>query len=202
MGSKMRPILTGEVDALNLFLEDNLLWRVYHADTCARPNRYLADYLKVLTTQRRNLRILEIGAGTGGTTRHLFDTCSPNGEVFCAEYVYTDISPGFFETARTSTLKEWADMLTFQTLNLEKDLKEQGFEENSFDFIVAANVVHATKSLNSSLNSLRSLLKPGGQLGLVEVTKVTPFLNMIFGSIDGWWAGKFTCWASYIGANK
>jgi SAM-dependent methyltransferase len=82
-------------------------------------------------------------------------------------------------------------MLTFQTLDLEKDPAEQGFERNSFDFIVAANVVHATKSLKQSLASLHWLLKPGGRLGLVEATRITPFLNMIFGSMDGWWAGKF-----------
>ncbi|KAI1455311.1 putative polyketide synthase [Annulohypoxylon moriforme] len=161
---------------LTAILTDELLFRVYHGDECARPNR-------------RNLRILELGAGTGGTTFQILQACSPEGEQFCAEYMYTDISSGFFESVRTTRLKKWEHLLTFQTFDLEKDPLEQGFEENSYDLVIAANVVHATRSLSRSLNMIHRLLKPGGTLGLVELTKTTPFINMTFGSIAGWWAG-------------
>ncbi|KAI2467435.1 putative polyketide synthase [Annulohypoxylon bovei var. microspora] len=189
IGPQITAILTGQTDPLTLFLRDELLFRVYHGDECARPNRYMAEYAKIRTFQARNLRILELGAGTGGTTFQILQACSPGGEEFCSEYMYTDISSGFFESVRTTRLKTWEHLLTFRTFDLEKDPSEQGFEENSYDLVIAANVVHATRSLSRSLNMIHRLLKPGGVLGLVELTKTTPFINMTFGSIAGWWAG-------------
>lgn len=135
------------------------------------------------------MRILEIGAGTGGATLQLLEHCSPYGERFASEYAFTDLSSGFFEVARISTLKKWAHMLTFKTLDLEKDPIAQGFKEHGYDLILASNVVHATKSLTQSLGHMHRLLKPGGVIGLVEVVKVVPLHNMTFGLLPGWWAG-------------
>lgn len=103
--------------------------------------------------------------------------------------MYTDISSGFFELVRTTTLKKWGHLLTFRTFDLERDPLEQGFEESSYDLVIAANVVHATRSLSRSLSIIHRLLKPCGTLGLVELIKLTPFMNMVFGCIEGWWAG-------------
>ncbi|KAI0896476.1 putative polyketide synthase [Annulohypoxylon nitens] len=188
-GPQLTAIMTGQTDPLALFLESELLFRFYHGDECARPNHYIAEYLKILTFQKRNLRILELGAGTGGTTSQILQACSPDGEAFCSQYMYTDISSGFFELVRTTTLKKWEHLLTFRTFDLERDPLEQGLEENSYDLVIAANVVHATRSLSRSLSIIHRLLKPGGTLGLVELIKLTPFMNMIFGCVEGWWAG-------------
>ncbi|KAI1086563.1 putative polyketide synthase [Rostrohypoxylon terebratum] len=189
LGSELTAILIGQTDPLILFLEDELLFRMYHGDEWARPNRYIADYLKILTFQKRNLKILEIGAGTGGTTFQILQACSPDGEAFCSEYMYTDISSGFFDPVRTKRLKKWEHLLKFRTFDLERDLLEQGFEENSYDVVVAANVVNATRSLSTSLSKIHRLLNPGGILGLIELTKLNPFLTMIYGCTEGWWAG-------------
>ncbi|KAI1099533.1 putative polyketide synthase [Jackrogersella minutella] len=189
IGPNLTAILTGITDPLSLLLKDELLFRIYHSDECARPNRYIAEYVKILTFQRRNLRILELGAGTGGTTFQILQACSPGGEEFCAEYMYTDISSGFFESVRTTRLKDWEHLLTFRTFDLEKDPSEQGFEENSYDLVIATNVIHATRSMSKSLNMIHRLMKPGGMLALVESTRTTPYLNMTFGALVGWWAG-------------
>ncbi|KAI8632481.1 putative polyketide synthase [Xylariaceae sp. FL1651] len=189
LGSKLTGILTGETDPISILLDDDLLYRLYSSDEIARGNRYMAEYTKHLTFQRRGLRILEIGAGTGGATLPLFQQCSPNGEPFCAEYVFTDVSAGFFKNVRETKLKDWEQLINFQTLDLEADPVSQGFEEHGYDLVLASNVVHATKSLSNSLHNIHRLLKPGGVLGLVEVVKTTPWYNMTFGSLPGWWAG-------------
>jgi acyl transferase domain-containing protein/NADPH:quinone reductase-like Zn-dependent oxidoreductase/phospholipid N-methyltransferase len=188
-GPKMTELISGEMDGLALFLEGNLLYRVYHTDDSGRGNRYMAEYAKKVTFQNNGMRILEIGAGTGGATLQVLRACSPNGERFCSEYMYTDISSGFFETARTTIVKDWAHLLTFQTLDLENDPTEQKLEEHAYDLIIASNVVHATKSLSRSLEHIHKLLKPGGILGLVELIKETPYHNMTFGLLSGWWLG-------------
>ncbi|KAI8625190.1 Choline/Carnitine o-acyltransferase-domain-containing protein [Xylariaceae sp. FL1651] len=195
IGSNLVQVLTGQTDALGLLLEDQLLFRIYHGDEGARASRYMADYAAHLTFQRPGLRILEIGAGTGGTTAKVLKACTGSrgyGNItapFCAEYMFTDISSGFFDEVRSGLLKPWAHMLSFQALDLERDPIKQGFEPNAYDLIIAANVVHATASIRESLRSIRKLLKPGGVLGLVELTRSLTWGGMIFGCLEGWWAG-------------
>ena len=188
IGPEIVNLLIGKTHPLVHILRDDLLFRMYLSDEGARPNRYAGEYAKILTSQKKDLRILEIGAGTGGTTFQVLQACSPEGENFCAEYVYTDISAGFFKTGQT-TLKKWQHLLKFQTLNVETDPVAQGFEANAYDIVIAANVVHATRSLTTSLDNIHKLLKPGGTLALVELTRLTPYFNMAFGSLSGWWAG-------------
>lgn len=189
LGSQLTPILTGEADALSLFLQDNLLYRIYHEDESRRANHYLAEYVRRLTFQNKKLRILEIGGGTGGATLHMLQASSPDAEPFCSEYMFTDISAGFFEPARTGSLRDWAHMLSFRTLDLERDPGEQGFDTYAYDLVVASNVIHATKSLQTSLSNIHKLLKPGGALAYVELVKETPYHNMTFGLLAGWWLG-------------
>ncbi|KAL8780321.1 MAG: hypothetical protein Q9213_006519 [Squamulea squamosa] len=188
IGPELVRMLTGQTNPFFHILKDDLLFRMYLSDEGARPNRYIADYTKMMTSQREDLRILEVGAGTGGTTFQVFQACSPKGERFCLEYMYTDISNGFFKTGE-STLQKWEGLLTFKTLNVENNAGTQGFEEHSYDLVIAANVVHATTSLTQSLGTIHKLLKPGGVLGLVELTRLTPYFNMAFGSLSGWWLG-------------
>lgn len=189
LGSQLTSILTGETDALSLFLQDNLLYQIYHEDESRRANHYLAEYVRRLTFQNKKLRILEIGGGTGGATLHMFQASSPNQEPFCSEYMFTDISAGFFEPVKTGALADWAHILSFRTLDLEKDPSEQGFETYAYDLVVASNVIHATKSLKTSLSNIHKLLKPGGALAYVELVKETPYHNMTFGLLAGWWLG-------------
>ncbi len=75
-------------------------------------------------------------------------------------------------------------------LDIERDPAEQGFAEHSFDVVVAANVIHATADLVTSLEHVRKLLAPGGMLVLLELTRPTIELDVTFGLTDGWW--RFT----------
>jgi SAM-dependent methyltransferase len=102
--------------------------------------------------------------------------------------MYTDLSPGFFNTGKT-TMKKWEHLLKFKVLNIEDAPARQGFEEHAYDLIIAANVIHATARLTETLSNVRKLLKPGGVFGLVELTRLTPFYNLTFGPLSGWWAG-------------
>ncbi|KAJ5400907.1 hypothetical protein N7465_011396 [Penicillium sp. CMV-2018d] len=188
MGPEIVNILTGKTHPLAHIMKDNLLFRVYLSDEGRRANRYVAEYANLLTSQRRDLKILEIGAGTGGTTSEVLNLCSPDGSSFCAKYMYTDLSPGFFDVGK-ATFKKWDSLLTFKVLNIEEDPASQGFEEHTYDFIIAANVIHATTRLTTTLTNVRKLLKPGGVFGLVELTRLTPFYNLTFGPLSGWWAG-------------
>ena len=134
------------------------------------------------------MTILEIGAGTGGTTLPLLQSLGKNRRLI-TRYDYTDISSGFFASAK-SLLQDWSDFVRFRTLDIERDPKDQGFEEASYDLIIASNVLHATGQMDNTIGNVRKLLKPGGRVALIEITRLVPFLNVIAGVLPGWWKGK------------
>ncbi|KAF1995549.1 hypothetical protein P154DRAFT_610722 [Amniculicola lignicola CBS 123094] len=189
IGPVLPSILSGEADALSLLLEDDLLYRVYREDSSSRCSTYLTEYVGCLVFKNPNMRILEVGAGTGGSTLPLLSTLSPTGRSICKSYDFTDISPGFFEQAR-STLEKWQDMVTMAPLDIAKDPTEQGFQPHSYDLIIASNVLHATPNVSKTLSNVYRLLKPGGILALTELTASNAMYDMTFGLLPGWWAGN------------
>ncbi len=130
------------------------------------------------------LRILEIGAGTGGTSSFVL----PRIKTQVVSYVYTDVSQLFLEQAK----KKFSEFsfVEYKTLNIERDPAVQGFTEGEFDIVIAANVIHATNDLRAVLNHVHALMAPGGTLLLVEILGKQRFADLTVGLLDGWW--RFT----------
>lgn len=107
-----------------------------------------------------------------------------------ASYTYTDISTGFFETAQ-DVFSAYSDKMIFKTLDIEKDIVQQGYTEGTYDLIVASLVLHATKGLNRTLTNARRLLKPGGQLIILEVSNDDVCrVGFLMCALPGWWLGQ------------
>ena len=189
IGRELTRLIAGELKPLSVMLEDNLLYRVYGDDSSVRCYKHLIEYLRRLTFTNPYLKVLEVGAGTGGTTLPLLQAHNDSHGSFFGHYDYTDISSGFFEQVQP-TLKEWAGLLHMKTLDIERDPVEQGFEEASYDLIVASNVIHATGHLHKTLAHIRKLLKPRGKLAMIEITRLTPPYMMSMGLLPGWWKGQ------------
>jgi len=136
------------------------------------------------STERRTLRFLEIGGGTGGSTRIILPVLKESGMEF--SYTFTDISASFFSGAETA-FGECADRMEFKVLNIENDPKTQGFIPEYFDVIVAAHVLHATRDMTETMRNVRHLLKPNGLVLIGELFKPSPFVDAIFGLVDGYW---------------
>lgn len=128
-------IFSGENHPLHILLEDNLLTRLYNA----APLDY-TDTIHVLANTNPHLRILEVGAGTGGTTAKVLPALkSKYGERLFSTYTYTDVSGGFMTAARDRFSAETENM-EFAVLDISKDPAEQGFQLESYDLILASNV--------------------------------------------------------------
>ena len=130
------------------------------------------------------IRILEIGAGTGGTSEPVLEAIQPYGSQL--EYVYTDISSFFLQYGR-SNFEDRYPFMAFDILNIAKDIHDQEFESESFELILATNVLHATPNIKTSLRHVQMLLKPHGWMILNEMTKAQDVLTLTFGLLDGWW---------------
>jgi NADPH:quinone reductase-like Zn-dependent oxidoreductase/acyl transferase domain-containing protein len=188
-------ILRGNHDALELMFQTPLV-KDYYRELYKATNglsKALA-FLNLYAHKHPDIKILEIGAGTGGMTKYILDTLTQNGSGVpgagaprFAHYTYTDISAGFFSDA-SSMFENFSDKATFAVLDIEKDPVLQGFEEGAYDLIIADNVFHATQNLDTTVKHARKLLKPGGKLALFELTDPEVVrTNFAFGLLPGWW---------------
>ena len=143
VSQNLSHVLEGKLDALELFFQDSLLQEYYRsAHNADSVFSRIAVYIDLLAHKRPGLRILEIGAGTGSITSYIHRTLTRNengdlGTPRLAEYMFTDISPSFFEQAAE---RFKSDRMAFATLDIEKDPAQQGFEIGKYDLVIAANV--------------------------------------------------------------
>lgn len=187
VGENLAAIIQGEKQPLEVMMENDMLTRFYVDGLgLGLMNDHIARAVGQITHRYPRANILEIGAGTGGTTRKVLQA---TGNAY-GHYTFTDVSPGFFERA----VERFSDQVrqrrvTFQVLDIEKDVVDQGFSEGTYDVIVAANVLHATQHLQDTMRQVRRLLKPGGYLVMMEITGDLMRLGFILGVLSGWWLG-------------
>lgn len=190
IGQNLSNIFTRKVEALQVMTEGDLLYTFYRGAFGTSFNTNVAEYVGLIADKTPGLQVLEIGAGTGGTTYHVLERLrNGDGSSKASRYFFTDISPGFLAKAQERFSKD-ERIMEFGTLNIENDPLTQGFQPESFDLIVCANVLHATKSIQETLTHCRMLLKPGGRLVLSEVTIKRIFSGFIMGPLPGWWLGE------------
>ena len=180
-------IYRGQTEALEVYLRDNGLTNVYNL-TADRVRS--TEFFVSAGHTNPTMRILEIGAGTGGTALvALKALTSINGERMYSKYTYTDISSGFFGMAK-DRFAEFPG-LEYKTLDISKDPAEQGLECGTYDLIIASNVIHATAILGTTLKHVRKLLHPRGRFFLQELSPSSAkIINLIMGVLPGWWLGE------------
>ncbi len=190
-GRALAEVLHGETDPLHLLFPDggmDTLDHFYSSGEGCRLSNLLAraamEACVAALPEGRPLRILEIGAGTGGLTANLLPVLPPGQ----AEYVFTDISKLFLPRAEQRA-KDYPFLKT-AVLDIEQDPLGQGFAAHSFDIVAASNALHATADLRATLRHIRSLLAPDGLLMLIEIDRPSRGFDFMFGTIDGYW--RFT----------
>jgi acyl transferase domain-containing protein/NADPH:quinone reductase-like Zn-dependent oxidoreductase/SAM-dependent methyltransferase/acyl carrier protein len=132
----------------------------------------------------RGLRILEIGAGTGGLASQVL----PVLERGLHSYTFSDVSAAFFSGA-AQKLAAFPEV-EFKIFDLEKPGVEQEFEPGAFDFIIGTNVLHAVRDVRAALSNLHGLLAPGGSLIFMDTATPQLWTETVFGLTSGWW--RFT----------
>ncbi|WP_426448175.1 SDR family NAD(P)-dependent oxidoreductase [Paenibacillus sp. S-38] len=189
-------ILTGNKLATDIMFPDGGMEKVegiYKNNLVADHfNAVLAEAARLWVSERIgqdsrvSLRILEIGAGTGGTSAAVLPVLRPYAHAI-GEYCYTDISKAFLLHAE----KEYGPhypFLTYRGLNIEEPLAAQGIRENAYDAVIATNVLHATRNMRHTVRNAKALLKKDGLLLINEITEKSVFTHVTFGLLAGWWA--------------
>lgn len=186
-GGLVGKVLTGVESPLETLFPGGsfeLAQGLYERSTTMRyVNGLAAAALEALANARpegRKLRVLEVGAGTGGTTAALLPLLPADG----VRYHFTDVSDVFLDQAQMRF--EDYPFVEYGRFDVDLDPAEQGYPAGAFDVIVSANAVHASKNLRVALERLHALLAPGGVLMLVESTTHMAWFDMTTGLIEGW----------------
>jgi len=160
-GAVLDRIFLGELEPLQVLREDDLLTEYYRGGIGTdKWNPIIHDLVRGMA-HKKDLKILEVGAGTGGTTTVVLSALGGRDAASAClrSYTFTDISSGFFEAA-SEDFKHWAAFLEYKVLNIEKDPLKQGLPLGYYDLVIANNVLHATSSIDACLANCKSMLKP------------------------------------------
>ena len=142
----------------------------------------LVTKLKLSTQNKTTLKILEMGAGTGGTTKVLLPVLAKLE--IPLKYTFTDLSPSLVAQAKKK-FKQYPFMI-FAMHDIEKppsDPQQMGSQH----VVIASNAVHATHSLKISAQNMRKSLRPDGFLTLLEMIETLHWVDAVWGTLEGWW---------------
>ncbi|KAI0424987.1 hypothetical protein F5Y09DRAFT_347142 [Xylaria sp. FL1042] len=182
VGENLPAVIKSRGNILEFMTKDGVLNDFYGIETA---NNWIARMVGQLAHRYPRMQILEIGAGTGGSTRVIL----PELAAAFSSYTYTDISSAFFEAAE-QRFDEYAERMVFKTFDMEKTPADQGFMEGAYDLVIAANVLHATDKLEDTMTHVRQLLRPGGFLVMFEVVSNDALrIGLPMGGLPGWWIG-------------
>ncbi|EFQ34124.1 beta-ketoacyl synthase domain-containing protein [Colletotrichum graminicola] len=194
LGSKMAEVLSGEASGPQLLFGDarnrelaadfygEYPFNKVYFELMANFLTNLAERLKASSHNQTTLRILEMGAGTGGATKMLVPTLVKLGIPF--EYTFTDLSPSLVAQARKK-FKSYPSM-KFLVHDIEKPPSDPRLY-GSQHIVIASNAVHATHSLNESLQNSRKFLRPDGFLMLIEMMETLHCIDLVWGTLEDWW---------------
>ncbi|MGK5499107.1 acyltransferase domain-containing protein, partial [Streptomyces sp. URMC 125] len=186
-GLRLPELLRGEADPRELIFGEadrHLIAQLYSdAPHLRLHNGFAAELLGAVVRHwapDRPLRILEVGAGTGGMTGALLPVLPPER----TRYLFTDRSAAFLAGAK-ARFAEY-DFVEYGTLDLDRDPAEQGLEPRQYDLVVAANALHTARDLAASTDRLAGLLADGGMLLALE-SHDRPWVSSFFGTLDDYW---------------
>lgn len=183
--SMLPDVVTGKTPALETLFPDGEPDTAEKLYTTFSVSRYISGIASAAVAAKigshtRPLRVLEIGAGTGGTTAAVLPAMPGARTTYC----FTDISDYFLAQA-ANRFSEYA-FVEYRLLDIGSDIEAQGYRQHEFDVVIATNVLHATPDLRRTLGNVLSLLAGDGVLVLCEVTRELEWYDISTGLIEGW----------------
>lgn len=191
-GPRLAECLSGKADPISLFFGSATASKIMedwysNAPLFAILTNQLLDLIHNMLSNAKpqkaaKLKIIEIGAGSGGTTQALSDALLATG--LPMKYNFTNIAPRLVQKAKKKFKKY--ECMTFATFNIEDGRLPP---PDKFDLIISTNCVHVTSSRIGSLQTIRQFLNDDGIVVLSEGVCITPWCDITFGLLDGWWSG-------------
>ncbi len=119
-----------------------------------QPIKNMAAYIQTLEQTRARLspndRVLELGCGSGMTALMLADAAQ--------QITASDVSGEMVAIGREKAREQQVENVDFVQATVFDDV----FEEESYDAILAFNLLHLIEDTTGAVARVRALLKPGG----------------------------------------
>ncbi|MCH9696800.1 MAG: acyltransferase domain-containing protein [Gammaproteobacteria bacterium] len=183
--------LSGQIEAISVLYPDgdrSLISETGEKTVEHSNHRVYYQLLKhfvqrLIDESEQTVRILEVGGGSGVLTGIIVPALQGKN----VEYYFTDIGKSFVLRVEQQARQQGLDFMRFAVFDISRDPVEQGFDLHSFDLVYGLDVVHATPDIRQTLTQLSRLLKPGGDLCLVETPPIPRWYEMVWGLAEGWW---------------
>lgn len=166
--------LAGESDGTNLLFSGVGLkiWQDYYSSSnplYAPLNLAGASALAGRVKADVPLRVLEIGAGTGGATTPAIDALAQVAKA-PVSYLATDISTRLLRSTADKLAQRASELveINFEPYDFNAEPTRKQVSAGGFDVVFAVNALHNAHNLSASLRILSSLLKEGGVLIISE----------------------------------
>ncbi len=183
-GAQLADVLTAKTDGIKLIFGSEegkeLVGGLYCNHIFNKMNySQLADFVQNLISKLEMrdgvLKILEMGAGTGGTTLYMAPLLAHLG--VSVEYTFTDLSASMVAAARKK-FKQYPFM-KFLAHDIEKSVPAELI--GTQHIVIASNAVHATHDLVKSGTNIRNALRPDGFLMMLEIRRLSHSLILSSG---------------------
>jgi len=185
--NKLPEILLGKVDPMaEIFFEGGSIQNgvnIYRNSIIGKVYGYVAAELTALLAGReseKTFRILEVGAGVGGTTDYIIKRIKNFSNI---SYTFTDLSDVFLDEA----LKRYedCDFVDYKIYDINKHPRMQDMPIHGFDLIIGANVFHDAHNIDLVMEEIQLLLADEGMLMIIEATVNTAAQMITAGFIEG-----------------
>ncbi len=148
----------GQTHVAEAAYRDNLVSRTVNELVCATISQIARE------KNGQTLRLLEVGAGVGGTSLDLIPALAE----FSVDYLFSDLSHYFLNEAE-KRLGQWP-WVRYGLYDINQPALPQGIEPASRDVILCANVLHNSRHAADVIAKLKEILAPGGWLVFIEAT--------------------------------
>ena len=179
LDAHLEDFVAGRMSAREIIAEGGgRLWETFQARdlVCAVFGHGVA---RALAPMLPGADVLELGTGTGGTTRRMAADLPLANRV-----VLSDLRQSFLDRVAAEL-----PGVTLETAIV--DINQPQTELGQFDLIFSTNCIHVAKDLPVTLGWVRRCLKPGGALVLGEgshYSAVVPSpVSLVLSLFDGWW---------------
>jgi SAM-dependent methyltransferase len=179
LDAHLEDFVAGRVEAKEIIAEGGgRLWEVFQARdlVCAVFGHGVA---RAMGPMLAGADVLELGTGTGGTTRRMAADLTQANRV-----VLSDLRQSFLD-------RVGAELPGVPLESAIIDINVPQPEVGRFDLIFSTNCIHVAKDLDVTLGWIRQCLKPGGALVLGEGSHYSEVLpspvSVVLSLFNGWW---------------